>query len=83
MRSNVAEVGNELVIGGLCGYVANMIMNGKSKGILRNVLLGIAGGIVGGLIGNLIGIGGGWVTGILLSIGGACLVVWLVNKFFK
>ena len=72
----------ELVIGGLCGYAANMIMRGKSKGIIRNVILGIIGGLVGGFLGNLIGVGGGWVTGILLSIAGACLVVWIVKKLF-
>ena len=59
-----------------------MIMRGKSKGIIRNVILGIVGGLVGGFLGNLIGIGGGWVTGILLSIAGACLVVWIVKKLF-
>ena len=57
-------------------------MNGKSKGIIRNVILGLVGGAVGGYIGNLLGIGGGWVTGIILSIAGACLVVWIVKKLF-
>ena len=73
----------ELAIGGLCGFAANRLMKGKSDSIILNVILGIVGGAVGGLIGNLIGIGGGWVTGILLSIGGACLVVWLYRKFIK
>ena len=48
-----------------------------------NVFLGVVGGIVGGLIGNLLGVGGGWITGIILSIAGSCLVVWLVKKLFK
>ena len=73
----------EIVIGGICGYVANIIMGGKNKSILQNVILGVIGGFVGGLIGNLLKIGGGWITGIILSIGGACLVVWLYRKFFK
>ncbi len=73
----------ELVIGGLCGYAANLIMKGNSKGILKNVLLGVVGGIVGGFLGNLIGIGGGWVMGILLSIGGSCLILWLLKKLGK
>ena len=73
----------ELVIGALCGFAANKLMGGDSGSILKNLLLGIAGGFVGGLIGNLLGVGGGWITGILLAIGGACLVVWLVRKFFK
>ncbi len=73
----------ELVIGGLCGFAANKIMNGDSSSILKNVILGVVGGIVGGLIGNLLGVGGGWVTGLILSIGGACLVVWLYRKLVK
>ncbi len=73
----------EIVIGGLCGYAAMLIMKGDASNILRNVLLGVVGGFVGGLIGNLLGVGGGWITGILLSIGGACLVVWLYRKFLK
>ena len=74
---------SEIVIGGVCGYIANGIMKGKSNSILQNVILGVVGGFVGGLIGNLLGLGGGWITGIILSIGGACLVVWLYRKFFK
>ena len=73
----------ELVVGGLCGCAANKIMKGDSSSILKNVLLGIAGGIVGGFLGNLIGVGDGWITGILLSIGGSCLLVWLYRKFIK
>lgn len=72
-----------LVIGGLCGFAANKLMKGKSDSILRNVILGLVGGIVGGWLGSLLGIGGGWVTSILLAIGGSCLVVWICNKLFK
>ena len=73
----------EIVIGGLCGYAANKIMKGDTSNILKNIGLGIIGGFVGGIIGNLIGLGGGWITGIILSIAGSCLVVWLFRKLFK
>ena len=73
----------ELVIGGLCGFAANKIMNGDSGSILKNVIIGLIGGVVGGVIGNLLGVGGGWITGIILSIAGACLVVWMCGKLFK
>ena len=73
----------ELVIGGVCGFAANKIMKEDSGSIMKNVILGVVGGLVGGFLGNLVGIGGGWFTGILLSIGGACLVVWCYRKFFK
>jgi uncharacterized membrane protein YeaQ/YmgE (transglycosylase-associated protein family) len=70
-------------IGALCGFAANKIMKSGSQGFLRNALLGIVGGLVGGYLGNLIGIGGGWVSGIILAIAGSCLVVWLVGKIAK
>ena len=72
-----------LCIGALCGFAANKIMKGASDSILRNVVLGVVGGVVGGFLGNLIGIGGGWVTSVLLAIAGSCQVVWIVRKFFK
>ncbi len=72
-----------LAIGGLCGFAANKLMKGDSGSILKNVILGLVGGLVGGFLGHLIGIGGGWVTSILLSIAGSCLVVWLVRKLIK
>ena len=70
-----------LCVGALCGSVACKIMNGKPKGFLRNALLGIVGGLVGGFLGNLIGIGDGWISGIILTIAGSCLVIWLARKF--
>ena len=73
----------EIIIGGFCGYVANKLMGNSTDSFLLNVILGVVGGFVGGLIGNLLGIGGGWITGIILSIIGACLVVWLYRKFAK
>ncbi len=72
-----------LAIGGVCGFAANKLMKGRTDSILRNVILGVVGGIVGGWLGSLLGIGGGWVTSILLAIGGSCLVVWVCNKVFK
>ena len=73
----------ELAVGGLCGFAANKLMKGDSGSILKNVILGLVGGLVGGFLGHLIGIGGGWVTSILLSIAGSCLVVWIVRKLIK
>ena len=72
-----------LVIGGLCGTVASKIMKSQSTSLLRNISLGVVGGVVGGYLGSLIGIGGGWVTSILLAIGGSCLIVLVARKFAK
>ena len=73
----------ELVVGGLCGCAANKLMKGDSSSILNNVVLGLIGGVVGGFLGNRIGIGDGWISGIILTIAGSCLVVWLYRKIAK
>ena len=50
----------------------------------ENALLGIVGGVVGGFLGGLIGIGAdGWLSSILLAIGGSCVVVWLARKIAR
>ena len=73
-----------LVIGALSGAIANKIMNGNPKSFFQNACLGIIGGLVGGFLGGLLGIGtGGWLSSILLAVGGSCLVVWLARKIVK
>ena len=51
-------------------------------GFWMRVLLGIVGSAVGRLIAGLIGIHAETVSigGILISVAGACLVVWLMRK---
>ena len=73
----------EIVIGGLCGFAASKLMKVNSKGLLFYIIVGVIGGAVGGILGNLINLGGGWVMGIIFSIIGSCLVVWLYKKLFK
>ncbi|MBO4229104.1 MAG: GlsB/YeaQ/YmgE family stress response membrane protein [Clostridia bacterium] len=71
-----------LVIGALVGWLAGKIMKSKN-GLLVNIILGILGGALGGWLGSLIGIGGGWVTSILLAIGGSCLIIWILRLIKK
>lgn len=72
-----------IVIGGISGWLASIIMKSKS-GLVRNVILGIVGGFVGGLLCDLIGISfAGYLGTIVVSVIGACLVIFIVNKFFK
>lgn len=72
-----------LLIGALIGCIAGKIMGHEKQGFLRNALLGLVGSIVGGWIGNLLKIGSGWISGIILSVIGACLVMFLIEKLKK
>ncbi|MBQ3134610.1 MAG: GlsB/YeaQ/YmgE family stress response membrane protein [Oscillospiraceae bacterium] len=68
-----------IVLGGVAGWVAGIIMKDQGS-LLRNVIVGIVGGWLGGFLLGLVGITG---LGIIGSIAGACLLLWLIKKFAK
>ena len=73
-----------LVFGAVIGWLAGLIMKSK-KSLLWNIIFGIVGSVVGGFIASLFGFGslsGAFsfnIISILISIGGACLVIWLAT----
>ena len=77
-----------LVIGGLLGWLAAIIMRAETRrGIAFNIAAGIAGALVAGLvIGPLLGRGnlleGAYsVDGLLVAFAGTVLFLFLVNMF--
>jgi uncharacterized membrane protein YeaQ/YmgE (transglycosylase-associated protein family) len=73
-----------IVIGLLAGLIARAIMPGnQSMGLVATTLLGMVGSLVGGLIGSLFSRTGRIFdlhpTGIILSIVGAILVLFLMG----
>ncbi|MBQ1765206.1 MAG: GlsB/YeaQ/YmgE family stress response membrane protein [Aquincola sp.] len=75
-----------LVVGGLIGWVASMIMRTDAQqGVILNVVVGIVGAMLGGwLLSPLVGAGtvnqGDFsVMGLLLSLGGAIILLAIVN----
>lgn len=72
-----------IVLGAISGWIACLLTNSRS-GLIKNILLGVLGGFVGETICNLLNISfGGYVGTIVVSVAGACLVVFVVNKLFK
>ena len=74
------------IVGILVGFIARAIMPGKqSMGILMTGVLGVAGSIVGGLIARLFSkpADGAFFhpAGIILSILGAILILFLWGRF--
>ncbi len=75
-----------LVVGGLVGWVASMVMRTDARqGILLNIVVGIVGAFLGGwLISPLVGgatinQGDLSVVGLLVSLGGAIVLLAIVN----
>lgn len=70
-----------LIVGGIAGWLASVIMKGKGQGILMNIVIGIIGGFIGGFLFSLAGIGSANVIGsIAVATIGAIILLWLVNK---
>jgi uncharacterized membrane protein YeaQ/YmgE (transglycosylase-associated protein family) len=73
-----------IVIGLLAGLIARAIMPGnQSMGLVATTLLGMVGSLVGGLIGSLFSRDGRifdlHATGIIMSVLGAILVLFLMG----
>lgn len=71
-----------IIIGGIAGWLAGVIMKGKGQGILMNIVIGIIGGFIGGFLFGLMGMGG--ETNVIGSLAvatiGAVILLWIVNK---
>lgn len=68
-----------IIIGGIAGLIAKLIMPGRDPGgFVVTILLGIAGAIVAALLGNLLGFGGtGDRSSLLSAIVGAVVILAL------
>ena len=72
-----------LLLGALTGWLAGKIMNDGGRGFWKNWLLGFIGSGVGGFLAEHFHISGGRITEFLISVAGACIVLWVVHLFSK
>ncbi|MDP5103838.1 MAG: GlsB/YeaQ/YmgE family stress response membrane protein [Erythrobacter sp.] len=74
-----------LIVGGIAGWLASLVMNrDASMGIIWNIVIGCVGSVVGNLIvGPLLGINGSVqqfsITGLLVAVVGAVVLLGIVN----
>jgi uncharacterized membrane protein YeaQ/YmgE (transglycosylase-associated protein family) len=71
-----------IVIGGIAGWLASLVVRGGGLGIVGDVFIGIIGGLIGGIVLNALG--GAGVTGLnAWSIGvaffGAVVLLLLIR----
>jgi uncharacterized membrane protein YeaQ/YmgE (transglycosylase-associated protein family) len=69
----------EIIIGGVIGVVAKLLMPGKDPGgVFVTIIIGIAGSIGATFLGQLIGLyKQGQSAGFIMSVLGAVLILWL------
>ena len=72
-----------LIVGGLIGWVASLIMKRDAQqGIILNVIVGIIGGLLGGFLLPMVGLNFGGTVGYLITaLIGAIVLLAIVNLF--
>ena len=73
-----------IVLGGLAGWVASMIMKtDKSMGVLANIIVGIVGALVGGFLVSLFGadqgVNGFNLWSFFVALLGSVILLWIVK----
>ena len=76
-----------IILGGIVGAIAKLIMPGKDPGgIIMTILLGIAGAFVGGYISTLLGFGsvtGFNIVSLAIAVVGALILLALYRMIKK
>jgi uncharacterized membrane protein YeaQ/YmgE (transglycosylase-associated protein family) len=74
-----------LVIGGIAGWLAGLILKGGGFGLVGNIVIGILGALLGGWLFKLlkISIGGEWVGPIVTATVGAVVLLFVVGMIKK
>jgi uncharacterized membrane protein YeaQ/YmgE (transglycosylase-associated protein family) len=70
-----------IIVGGIAGWLASLIVTGGGFGLLGNIALGILGAIVAGWLFPAIGLGlgGGIIGAIIAAMLGAIIVLLIVG----
>jgi uncharacterized membrane protein YeaQ/YmgE (transglycosylase-associated protein family) len=71
-----------IVLGGLAGWLASLLVRGGGLGILGDIVVGIVGAFIGGFLVNLLG--GVGITGFnfwsfVVALIGAVVLLWVVR----
>ncbi len=76
-----------LILGAFSGWIASIIMGkNASMGAIANIVTGIIGAFIGGVVFNFFGaqkVTGLNLYSVLVSIVGACILLWILNKISK
>lgn len=74
-----------LIIGGIAGWLAGLILKGGGFGVLGNIVIGILGAFFGGWIFGLLGIsmGGEWGGPIITATVGSLILLFIIGLIKK
>jgi uncharacterized membrane protein YeaQ/YmgE (transglycosylase-associated protein family) len=70
-----------LLIGGIAGWLAGLILKGRGLGLIGNIIVGVVGAFLGGWLFNLIGIriDGRWLGPLITALTGALVLLIAIS----
>jgi uncharacterized membrane protein YeaQ/YmgE (transglycosylase-associated protein family) len=73
-----------LIIGGIVGWLAGVLVRGYGYGVVVDIVIGIVGGVIGGMLAGLIGIQPQTSIGaFVMALIGALILVGIVKAIHK
>ena len=70
-----------IIIGAVCGYIADVLMSDNGYGLILSIIIGVAGSFVGAwAFGELgISVGSGWISDIIKGASGAIIILFILG----
>jgi uncharacterized membrane protein YeaQ/YmgE (transglycosylase-associated protein family) len=69
-----------IIVGGIAGWLASLLVEGTGLGLLGDIIVGIIGGLIGGFILGLFGFGGaGIIWTFITAVLGAVILLLIVK----
>ncbi|MBU1187509.1 MAG: GlsB/YeaQ/YmgE family stress response membrane protein [Gammaproteobacteria bacterium] len=70
-----------LIVGGIAGWLAGLIVKGGGQGIVVNIIVGIVGAVIGGWLFAQLGVavGTGLINSIVTAVVGAVLLLLIIG----
>jgi uncharacterized membrane protein YeaQ/YmgE (transglycosylase-associated protein family) len=74
-----------IIIGGIAGWLASLVVHGSGMGVGMDIVVGIIGGLIGGFILGILGVGGGFtgfnIISLITAFIGGVILLLLVRLF--
>jgi len=71
-----------IIIGVAAGFIASKVMKTELS-LVETIAIGVLGAIIGGLVLRGLIAAGSLIFGLVGAIVGACILIWLYQRYFK
>ncbi len=73
-----------LAVGSIAGWLAGLVMRGRSLGLVLNLVIGVIGAFLGGYLLGILGLGATNVVGsIITAFAGAVVLLFIIGMLKK